>query len=190
MAEDRDYKVGYGKPPEHTRFKPGESGFKGQRKRKETNAEIIRRVRDELVTINGKTMTKFELSIHSTINQTIKSRRPRDLKVLFELLDKYGAVPKAVEAAEAEAAGNAVIQKLFDYADKVLDIDPADAKALDTLNANESDLVMKCGNCGPELRRRWKDPDYVALAKRYGRSAIHALVLEVADARKKRRREA
>lgn len=28
MPDDRDYKVGYGKPPEHSRFKPGQSGNK------------------------------------------------------------------------------------------------------------------------------------------------------------------
>jgi hypothetical protein len=26
MSEDRSYKVGYSKPPKHTRFKPGQSG--------------------------------------------------------------------------------------------------------------------------------------------------------------------
>ncbi|MFC4595535.1 DUF5681 domain-containing protein [Sphingobium tyrosinilyticum] len=26
MAEDRDYEVGYGKPPKHSQFKPGSSG--------------------------------------------------------------------------------------------------------------------------------------------------------------------
>ena len=26
MSEDRNYEVGYGKPPKHTRFKPGQSG--------------------------------------------------------------------------------------------------------------------------------------------------------------------
>lgn len=28
MPDDRDYKVGYGKPPVHSRFKPGQSGNK------------------------------------------------------------------------------------------------------------------------------------------------------------------
>jgi hypothetical protein len=26
MSEDRSYEVGYGKPPKHSRFKPGQSG--------------------------------------------------------------------------------------------------------------------------------------------------------------------
>lgn len=33
MADDRDYEVGYGKPPKHSRFPPGQSGNpKGRRK--------------------------------------------------------------------------------------------------------------------------------------------------------------
>lgn len=34
MPNDRDYKVGYGKPPEHSRFKPGQSGNKKGRPKK------------------------------------------------------------------------------------------------------------------------------------------------------------
>ena len=36
MPDDRDYKVGYGKPPEHTRFKPGQSGNKKGRPKTST----------------------------------------------------------------------------------------------------------------------------------------------------------
>lgn len=32
MNDDDDYKVGYGKPPKHSQFQPGESGNKGRRK--------------------------------------------------------------------------------------------------------------------------------------------------------------
>lgn len=34
MPDDRDYKVGYGKPPVHTRFKPGQSGNRKGRPKK------------------------------------------------------------------------------------------------------------------------------------------------------------
>lgn len=37
MSDDRDDEVGYGKPPKHTRFKPGQSGNPGGRKKGSRN---------------------------------------------------------------------------------------------------------------------------------------------------------
>ena len=39
LAPPRDYEVGYGKPPSHTRFKPGESGNPRGRPRGSRNAQ-------------------------------------------------------------------------------------------------------------------------------------------------------
>ena len=41
----------------------------------------------------------------------------------------------------------------------------------------EMKLVMSCPHCAPELRRRWADAAYKALAKRYEMSGLHSLVL-------------
>jgi len=68
-----DYEVGYGKPPRHSQFPPGVSGNKGRRRKTENSAEIVARVRDELVLVNGKHVTKFELAVQQTVNQTIRS---------------------------------------------------------------------------------------------------------------------
>lgn len=60
-----DYEVGYGKPPTSTRFKPGESGNpRGRPKksvpRRETDAEILRRIGDELIEIKGVRRSRRE----------------------------------------------------------------------------------------------------------------------------------
>ena len=175
MTDDRDYEVGYGKPPKHSQFVPGQSGFKGRRKAKETPAEIVRRVRDELVMFQGNMVTKLELAVLSVMNQTIKGGRFRDLRLLFDFLDKHGALPKADEAAKSKAAADKVMAKIEDIFNKTLDIDPEDAAALEKLQREEAQIVMNCRHCGPSLRARWADQAYLALRKRYGGTGLHDL---------------
>jgi hypothetical protein len=171
-----DYEVGYGKPPRHSQFVPGQSGNKGRRKRPETPAEIVARIRDELVTVNGRAMTKFELAVHATVNQTIKGGKPRDLKLLFELLDKHGAIPAADWAADMKKGADQVMDKIFTVFNRTLEIDPADSAMIARLEAEEAQLILKCTSCSEALRSRWKDPDYMALAKRHGPTRLHDMV--------------
>lgn len=72
MSKD-DCRVGYGHPPKHTRFVPGESGNKGRKKKRpEFQAEMIARIRDERVVVNGASTTMFEMAIRSVVHNTIK----------------------------------------------------------------------------------------------------------------------
>jgi len=86
------YEVGYGKPPVHSRFKPGHTG---RRKtlwpKRENRVDLVKRIRDEKINVQGKSMTMLELAVRQTFNITIKSGKARDLKALLDLLDKYGA---------------------------------------------------------------------------------------------------
>ena len=51
-SQPPDYKVGYGKPPLHTRFKKGERrNSRGRPKRKKSLTEIFKKVIDEKVTV-------------------------------------------------------------------------------------------------------------------------------------------
>jgi len=168
-----DYEVGYGKPPRHSQFPPGVSGNKGRRRKTENSAEIVARVRDEMILVNGKHVTKFELAVQQTVNQTIRSGKPRDLKLLFELLDKHGGVPEIDRRAEAEAGAEAALQKIFSFAHRTLDIDPADTAQLAQHGHEEVELVMTCPHCGPELRTRWAQKERKALSKRHGKTGLH-----------------
>ena len=71
---DRDYEVGYGKPPKEHRFKKGQSGNpKGRPKGALNIATVIDRVLREQVVIteNGerKTISKLEASVKQVVNK-------------------------------------------------------------------------------------------------------------------------
>lgn len=85
MSED--YKVGYGKPPARTRFKPGQSGNpKGRRKGALNTDTLIDRELAKKVTVreNGvaKTRTKREVLATTTVNNAI-SRPGKDREFLL-----------------------------------------------------------------------------------------------------------
>ena len=177
--KDEKYKVGYCKPPRHRQFVPGVSGFKGRKKKHpEAHAEIIAQIRDEVVTVGGKDVTKFELAAQQVYNQTIKSGKPRDLKLLLELLDKYGALPIVESYAQPQADADAVMEKISIIVDRQLGFDPADGKLLEAEENAEVKIVMNCSSCAPILRKRWAQAAYKALVERYGRSKLHSQVTD------------
>lgn len=172
MSED-DYKTGYGCPPKHTQFVPGESGNRGRKKKRpEFQAETIARVRDETVTVNGVRMTMFEVSIRSVFNATVKGARTRDLKVLLELLEKYGAISKVDAAEGARIGADNVMQKMLKVFDRVVPDDPVDVKALRRLRTGEAAIVSKCPGCSPALRTLWHLPEHKALTDRHRRTEL------------------
>lgn len=164
----RDYEVGYGKPPKQHQFKPGESGFKGRKKKpREQHAEMIARVRDEMVVVGGKRISKLELAVRQVFNQTIKSGKTRDLKALMDMLDQYGAIPEWDRYAEMKAGADEALRKIFETLDRTLpDGDPADHAERAKQDRIELDIVMECEHCGPTLRNRWKLPSFMELVER------------------------
>ena len=185
MTDDGDYEVGYRKPPKHSQFVPGQSGYKGRRKATETPSEMVRRVRDELVMFQGRMVTKLELAVLSVMNQTIKGGRYRDLRLLFDFLDKHGALPKGDEAAKSRAAADKVIAKIEDIFNKTHDINPEDSAALEKLQRQEAQIVMNCRHCGPSLKARWAEPSYLALRKRHCGTGLHNLFIRGLVVRKR-----
>ena len=75
MDDPRDYEVGYGKPPVHSRFKPGQSGNpKGRRTRKTEPASLLAEILKELnavVTIN-ENGEKMRVTNNAEANKWIK----------------------------------------------------------------------------------------------------------------------
>src|SRR5262245_39270157 len=64
-ASGREYEVGYGRPPKHTRFKPGESGNpKGRAARSRNVKTIVKQVLDEPMSVREgsrvRKVTRFE----------------------------------------------------------------------------------------------------------------------------------
>src|SRR5882724_5648701 len=78
---DSDYQVGYGKPPQHTRFKKGESGNPTGRPKGSKNLttllekELKQRV---MITENGRRrrITKQEAMVKHLVNKAVSGDRP------------------------------------------------------------------------------------------------------------------
>lgn len=124
MADD-DYTIGYGKPPKHGQFKPGQSGNPGGRpKKKPTVYDVVQSFLAEKVwaTENGqkKQMTKLEVAIASLFSVASKGNVPAS-KLLLELkaaADAQGSLdgasqlsPEDSEALLAEVDWLAFVQQ-------------------------------------------------------------------------------
>jgi len=74
MADDeQDYKVGPGRPPLHTRFRKGQSGNPGGRRKKQLPALLADALNETVfVTIDGerREITKREAIVHQLVNKS------------------------------------------------------------------------------------------------------------------------
>lgn len=98
VTEDRaDYAVGYGKPPQHTRFQSGKSGNPRGRPKAAKGLKTI--VRETMIakvavrTANGeKKMSRMEAVLHKTVELGMKGNS----RALAQLISLYAsAVPEA-----------------------------------------------------------------------------------------------
>ncbi len=67
------YEVGYGKPPRHSRFKPGQSGNpKGRKRGSKSTGTLLREILDEKVVVREgnreKKLTRKEAWLRQTMN--------------------------------------------------------------------------------------------------------------------------
>jgi hypothetical protein len=103
MAEDEDdYKVGPGKPPLNSRFKKGQSGNPGGRRKKQLPALLADALNETvIVTIDGerREITKREAIVHQLVNKSTTADL-RATKMLFDMMKD--AEQKAGVAAPPE----------------------------------------------------------------------------------------
>lgn len=103
MAEG-NYEVGYGKPPKSGQFQKGTSGNAGgQRKRRESNKEIVERLLDRVVPFkqDGETLRLAVREIMFTkLVEKATNGCPKAQKQVFEILkDDSQTTPKVDESA-------------------------------------------------------------------------------------------
>jgi len=103
MADDEhDYKVGPGKPPLQTRFKKGQSGNPGGRRKKQLPT-LLADALDEpvFVTIDGerRQITKREAIVHQLVNKSTTADL-RATKMLFDMMKEAELQADAVAPAE------------------------------------------------------------------------------------------
>jgi hypothetical protein len=110
MIGEREYAIGKGKPPRHTRFKKGQSGNPmGRRKESKNVMTLLKKALNERVTVteNGgrRTMTKLEAMLKQLANKAASG----DLRSIKQVILLAGAMDlggerKSRAELEAESA--------------------------------------------------------------------------------------
>ena len=108
-AEAASYEIGYGKPPKHTRFKPGQSGHPSGRPRGQRNFRTaVREALKEKITIREgdrtRTVSKMDGIIQVTFNKALKGD-PRGLVAFLQLVRWAGLMDEEPELSSAESIG-------------------------------------------------------------------------------------
>src|SRR5512139_577768 len=90
---DGDYKVGYCRPPKHTRFKPGQSGNpRGRGRKSKALHQLIEAELDKFITVTEdgkrKRIRKRDGLVTQLVNRGIKGD-PKSLQLLISHLEKH-----------------------------------------------------------------------------------------------------
>ncbi len=112
MTNDNDHSsggdaVGYGRPPKHSRFKPGQSGNPRGRLRRSTQlSDLIRAELDQTLTLKEggreRRVTKREAIVKQLVALAIKGNT-KQMQFILALLDKHRVVDPFVTTAEDDA---------------------------------------------------------------------------------------
>jgi hypothetical protein len=112
-----DYAVGYGRPPIHSRFKPGRSGNPGGRRRGRTIAGVLRNALDQK-TVNPATGRRSRGTWREALVAQLLDRCAendmRAIKLLLDLLVKLepGPAPWEIAQESEEDPREALIREL------------------------------------------------------------------------------
>lgn len=104
-SEGPGYKVGYGKPPLHTRFKKGERrNPRGRPKVKKAIVEIFKKVIAEKVTIpnreTSERMTKGQTVLLANVQEALKSNKSAMANV-YDFINELGMLNEIPESKRA-----------------------------------------------------------------------------------------
>jgi len=116
---NEDYKVGYAKPPLHSRFQKGQSGNPAGRKKgvRSLNQEVIDALNEKVaVNQNGRrrTITKLQAALTQAFNKAAQGD-PKMTKVMLDLArqsDQDEALKGVLDAAAKPAAAQVRIIEL------------------------------------------------------------------------------
>ena len=121
--QKRDYEVGYGKPPRHTRFKKGQSGNpRGRPKGSKNLPTLLSEALNEPVVVAENGRRRKITMRQAIIKQLVKRSATADLRAMKILLDMVRDLESQTEPASPETA----------------EFSEADEKVLDQLRARFS----------------------------------------------------
>ncbi len=106
--QPKDYKVGFGRPPEHSRFKPGQSGNPRGRARGASNflTDVTKELNEQIRVREGdreRSMTKQRALVKAMVAKALKGD-VRSAALLIALMSKE-AERRSGEAGEAPPIG-------------------------------------------------------------------------------------
>ena len=108
MLDGTDYAVGYGKPPVHSRFKPGQSGNpKGRQKGQKSVKAILSTVLNEKVTVRSsrgsRKVTKIEALLQKLMNDALTGK-PKAAEQIIRMAKDAGLDAELAAAADGVSA--------------------------------------------------------------------------------------
>ena len=112
--DERDYEVGYGKPPRHTRFEPGRSGNPRGRPPGAKNMKTrLSKALSELVVVTGpggrRKVSKREAIVTQLVNRSAKA----DYKAIQILLGMLRDIEGDTDAHSSDAAFTEADQQII-----------------------------------------------------------------------------
>lgn len=103
--DDRDYAVGFGKPPKHSRFKKGQSGNpKGRPKASKNVDKMLRDTLLRMVTISENGKKRKITALEAFFRQTLKGALEGDARAADKLLKLLPTLQNALEREDEEEA--------------------------------------------------------------------------------------
>ncbi len=102
--DDRDYEVGFGRPPKHSQFKKGQSGNPRGRPKASKNVDTM--LRDTLlrtVTISENGKKRKITALEAFFRQTLKCALEGDARAADKLLKLLPTLQNALEREEEQA---------------------------------------------------------------------------------------
>lgn len=107
---DKEYEIGYGRPPKHTRFKPGQSGNpKGRPKKTKDLEKLFDRELSGTLTIreNGevRTITRREAIVKKIVNEALKGD-PSARQIAVQFMKNF----QDIEGFEIDPAGQQALE--------------------------------------------------------------------------------
>ena len=105
-SSDAAYAIGYGRPPVHSRFKPGQSGNrKGRPKRHRNVRTVVEEALNQKVKLKEgdktRSVTKLEAVVQTIVNGALQ-RDPKAQVSLMALVRSVGMMGEAPEVSNSE----------------------------------------------------------------------------------------
>lgn len=138
------YEIGHGKPPLHTRFKPGQSGNPGGRKKGARNLKTVIAdiLETEIELIENGRARKRPL-IDALILKLVQEALSGDTRAIRDLLDRYERVTAASEerADEPLREDEAIIRRALNRETDAAGLESGNAEAA---RATDADNATSC----------------------------------------------